>query len=174
MTTLCTARLVLRRLAPADVEPILAMDSDPRVMRHIRAVPTDLAAHRRLIEARIARSAQDAPLGFWAVTEAGRFLGWCGLFELDGGPEIEIGYRYRADAWGRGIATEAGRAVRDHGFATAGLDTIVAVTHPDNRASQNVLQKLGLVLLGGARHYGTDVLKYSITRGRWLRRKEAA
>lgn len=174
MTTLRTARLVLRRLAPADVEPIMAMDTDPRVMRFIGAVPTDLAAHRRRIEARIARTAQDAPLGFWAVTEADRFQGWCGLFELDGGPEIEIGYRYRPQAWGRGIATEAGRAVRDHGFAAAGLDTIVAVTHPDNTASQHVLGKLGLVLLGGARHHGTDVLKYAITRGRWLRRREAA
>lgn len=174
MTTLRTARLVLRRLQPADVEPILAMDSDPRVMRQIGAVPSDLAAHRRLIEARIARIAQDAPLGFWAVTEHGRLLGWCGLFELDGGPEIEIGYRYLPHAWGRGIATEAGRAVRDHGFATAGLDAIVAVTHLDNTASQKVLAKLGLVLLGGARHHDSDVLKYSITRGRWLRRAAAA
>lgn len=93
--------------------------------------------------------------GIWVVEwrERPGFLGWCGLFPLEDSGLVEIGYRYAA-AWGQGVATEAAKAVLDHGFRVLGLDPIVAVVHPHNRSSQRVIAKIGLKPAGTALHYG--------------------
>jgi [ribosomal protein S5]-alanine N-acetyltransferase len=96
------------------------------------------------------------------------FLGWCGLFPLEHSGLIEIGYRYVRAAWGQGVATEAARAVLDHGFGTLAIDPIVAVAHPDNRGSRRVLEKIGLRQAGEAWHYGKWLPFYRLTRAAWL------
>jgi RimJ/RimL family protein N-acetyltransferase len=95
------------------------------------------------------------------------FLGWCGLFPLGHSGLIEIGYRYVPAAWGRGIASEAAAAVLEHGFRALALDPIVAVTHPDNRASQRVLQKIGLRPAGEAYHYGQWLRFFRLRRAEY-------
>lgn len=77
---------------------------------------------------------------------------------------IELGYRYVPAAWGRGVASEAGRAVLAHGFATLDLPEIAGFTHPDNHASRRVLAKLGFTHEGIARHYGLDGAFFRLTR----------
>jgi RimJ/RimL family protein N-acetyltransferase len=64
---------------------------------------------------------------------------------LEEGPEIEIAYRLPQASWGRGIASEAAARLLAFGFQERGLERIVAVTHPENQASQRVLKKLGLI-----------------------------
>jgi RimJ/RimL family protein N-acetyltransferase len=96
------------------------------------------------------------------------FLGWCGIFPLEDSGLIELGYRYRRAGWGRGIATDAARAVLAHGFGVLRLDPIVAVAHPDNLASRRVLGKLGFQHVGPARYYGTEVAFYRLHRSRYL------
>ena len=96
------------------------------------------------------------------------FLGWCGLFPLEDSGLIEIGYRYVTSAWGRGIATEAARAVLDHGFRALCFDPIVAVTHPANLASQHVLAKIGLTACGSAFHYGQWLRFFQLSRAAYL------
>ena len=71
-------------------------------------------------------------------------------------------------AWGQGIATEAGRAVLDHGFRRLGFDPIVAVTHPANLASQRVLEKLGLKPRGAAFHYEQSLSFFELRREEFL------
>jgi len=66
-----------------------------------------------------------------------------------------------------GYATETARASIDFGLRAreeggAGLERIVGITHPENVASQRVLQKAGLRRVGEARHYETDVLLFAI------------
>ena len=122
------------------------MDLDPEVHRFIYGDrPPEPEWHRRHLRARIA-SGWPPEGGIWAVEwrDAPGFLGWCGLFPLEASGVIEIGYRYLRAAWGQGIATEAARAVLAHGFCELGFDPIVAVTDPDNLASQRVLEKIGL------------------------------
>ncbi|HSA83179.1 MAG TPA: GNAT family N-acetyltransferase [Geminicoccaceae bacterium] len=167
---LATARLRLRPRTLDDLEANLAMDLDPEVHRQIFLHgPPDPATHRAELRDKIASGwPQDGAL--WVVewrTQPG-FLGWCCLIPLEDSGLIEIGYRYIRAAWGRGVATEAGRAVLEHGFRTLGLDPIVAVTHPDNRASQRVLEKLGLRYLGLRFHYGINVAFYEQPRADYL------
>ncbi len=80
------------------------------------------------------------------------------------GPEIEIGYRLKRSAWGLGIATEAAQAVLDWALAPDGasLDEVLAVTYPENVASQRVLEKIGMRRMGETdRFYGATTVLYS-------------
>ena len=87
--------------------------------------------------------------GPWAVVEkaSGDVIGYCGPFyypDVNGRPEIEIGYRLARACWGRGYATEAVGAVRDYAFDVVGLTRLIALIDPANVASIRVAQKAGL------------------------------
>jgi RimJ/RimL family protein N-acetyltransferase len=167
---LTTQRLRLRPRTMADLDACVAMDLDPDVYRFIYGNrPPDPVQLRAQLRARIV-SAWPAQGGIWVVEwqDAPEFLGWCGLFPLEASGLIEIGYRYLPRAWGQGIATEAARAVLDHGFRELGFDPIVAVTHPANLASQHVLEKIGLNACGNAFHYGQWLSFFHVSRIEYL------
>jgi RimJ/RimL family protein N-acetyltransferase len=167
---LATARLRLRPRTLADLEANLAMDLDPEVHRFIFLQgPPEPVAQRDALVRRI-ESGWPERGGLWVVEwrEQPGFLGWCGLIPLEDTGLIELGYRYVRTTWGQGVATEAGRMVLDHGFRSLGLDPIVAVAHPDNRASRRVLEKLGLRYQGLRPHYGLDLDFYAMTRAEYL------
>jgi RimJ/RimL family protein N-acetyltransferase len=97
-------------------------------------------------------------------SEPARFLGWILLMPLDAvGPEIEIGWRFRRDAWGAGFAAEAARAILDHAFGALGLAEVIADIHPENARSVRVAENIGLVLRGRRFHHGEPHLHYAIT-----------
>lgn len=104
--------------------------------------------------------------GLWPVElrETGELIGATGLQHLRDGPEIEVGYRFLHDHWGRGYATEAARAAIAFGFGELGLDRIVAVTEPDNRASRRVMEKCGMTFVGVTTLDGRAHVKYALTR----------
>ena len=164
-----TARLRLYPPRPEDLEARLAMDRDPEVMRLIRPIPEDDEAQRADIRNRILEPPRGA---FWhvEVLAAPSFIGWCGLFPLEDSGLMEIGYRYRPAAWGRGLATEAAVAALDHGFRELRLDPIVAVSDPDNAASHKILQKIGLRAAGTATHYGRELPFFELRRDEYLAR----
>jgi len=172
-TRLKTERLSLRPREADDLEDFLAMDSDPEVIRYIYPEgPPEPESLRERYRARILAGWPQTG-GFWIVEWKGRpeFLGWCALFPLEESGLIEIGYRYRRATWGQGVATEAAAAVLAHGFEVLKFDPIVGVTHPDNRASQRVLEKLGLERDGSAFHYGQDLSFFRLDRSDYERRK---
>ena len=73
-------------------------------------------------------------------------------------------HRYVTETWGKGVATEAAARVLDYGFREFQFDPIVAVTHPANAASHNVLKKIGLQAGGMQFHYGLDLSYFSLSR----------
>lgn len=95
----------------------------------------------------------------WAVIErtTQQLLGHGGLQHFKQPGAVELGYYLGEPAWGRGVATELGRAALDFGFARLHLPEIVAVVRPENRASQRVLTKLGFAYGHTAHYYGFDV-----------------
>ncbi len=171
-----TERLILRPRTMADIEANLAMDMDPDVHRFIWGnSPPGRESRRRILHDQIAT---DWPQrgGIWVVErkDVPGFLGWCNLVPLEDSGFMEIGYRYTRAAWGQGFATEAARRVLDHGFRRLNLDPIVAVTHPDNAASQQVLEKIGLKRSGMAFHYGQDVAFFQLNAEEYLGARPAA
>jgi RimJ/RimL family protein N-acetyltransferase len=145
-----TERLMLRRLTEADVDNLVELDSDPEVMRFLSGGP---ATPRNVIERdilpRCLLSYEDFPgFGVWAAIEkaSGVFLGWLSLRPHEDSPpgEVELGYRLRRAAWGRGYATEGSRALIRKGFTELGVRRVVATTYQHNLASRRVMERLGM------------------------------
>jgi RimJ/RimL family protein N-acetyltransferase len=78
----------------------------------------------------------------------GAFLGFAGVahptYLEDVAHLPELGWRLARSAWGRGLATEAALAAREHAFATLGVPELISLVHPDNVRSQRVAHKLGM------------------------------
>lgn len=165
-----TERLILRRFSIDDVDHIAALDGDPEVMRY---VADGLPKTRRDAEEAVPRVLLNygkfPGLGIWNAKEKPHlaFTGWFALKYIPKTEEIEVGYRLMKSAWGRGLATEGARAMLRYGFCERRLHRIVAVTHPDNAASQRVLRKLGLEYRGIGHYYGRDVSYFVIERERY-------
>jgi len=147
---LFTPRLRLRRFVAADAPLILALNSDPEVMRYTGDARFTTVEEA---QARIARyDAAEAAHGFsrWAVflRESGAFLGSCGLappVEQDGTADIDLGYRFMRKYWGQGYATESARAVIHWAFEVLMLNSLVLKVEDENTASVAVFHKLGAV-----------------------------
>jgi RimJ/RimL family protein N-acetyltransferase len=102
---------------------------------------------------------------FLALTDkgSGSLLGHVGLHKLS--DAVEIGYALGVDSWGRGYATEAGRAMLRFGFEHVGLAEIIAVAYPANTASRQVMQRLEMTYEGETdRYYDTLLVLYRLTR----------
>ena len=165
-----TNRLRLRPWGLADLELTVNMDLDTDVGRYLYFHEQPTAEQRR--EVTRERMTSDWPPvgGMWFVdwADSGESLGWCGLFPLEDSGLIEIGYHFVTAAWGQGVATEAGTRVLDYGFRELAPDPIVAVTHPENAGSQNVLRKIGLRSEGLRFHYGLNLSFFFLDRDSYL------
>ncbi|MDQ3982203.1 MAG: GNAT family N-acetyltransferase [Actinomycetota bacterium] len=161
-----TARLLIRLPKDEDAEPYLAIHSDPEVTRWLSGKAQSVEDELERITRRRELQRQDG-FTMWTVEEkeSREVVGLAGLFAVEGkGPDIEVAYHFRKDRWGRGYATEAARACLDYGFDVVRLERIVGLVVPENRASARVLEKCGMRLVGPARHYDTDLLKYELER----------
>ena len=140
MTRLSTARLTLKDVGPEDAAFVLELLNDPGWLRNIgdRGVRSLEAASAYIVE-RFGKS-------FWLVARnrEGEPLGMCGIIEREGLDFPDIGYAFLERHSGQGYATEAVTALLDHARESLGLETVVAITAPDNAASQRVLEKIGL------------------------------
>lgn len=168
MKELLTARFRLRGLRDEDLPALVAMNRDPEVMRYVRKPGSDAEERQKAVE--LIAKYRGEPLGVWAIEgrDDGAYLGNAMLLTLPGSEDIEVGYRLPQSSWGRGIATEAATRLRDYGFEEIGLEEIVAVTDPENAASQHVLRKIGLSFRGLRRAYDTDGLHFfAIRRAEW-------
>jgi RimJ/RimL family protein N-acetyltransferase len=143
-----TDRLVLRAWRDSDLDMLRALCADPEVMRYLGPPQS-----RRELAAALARQQgyqSDKGHSFWPIERKvdGLFLGFCGLQPgAQGAPvngAVEIGWRLRADAWGKGYAREA--AVASLAWAWASLSTpeVVAITTIGNTRSWGLMKRLGM------------------------------
>lgn len=171
LPVLDTPRLLIRGRSLAELESCLAMDRDPEVTKFIKGPWSDPVEHRRFVELRITRPYPPG-LGYWSIWERsapGTFVGWVMLIPDHGvGPEVEIGWRLVRTAWGRGIATEAARALVKHAFDTVGLARVIADISARNAASRAVAEKIGMKLVALVdEDDGMSCARYRFERGLW-------
>jgi RimJ/RimL family protein N-acetyltransferase len=87
-------------------------------------------------------------VGKWLAydRETGDLVGRGGLSrtEVDGATRLEVGWTVHPDEWGRGYATEIGRAGLAYAFDELQADRVVAFTEPHNRRSRAVMERLGM------------------------------
>jgi RimJ/RimL family protein N-acetyltransferase len=142
-----TTNLILRRFTLDDAEAWLPLISLPEIIRYTGDTPaSSVDEAREVLRTRPLCDYAVHGYGRMAVIEkaSGRLVGFSGLkyvAELD---EVDIGYRFLPDCWGKGYATENARAVMEQGAREHGIHRVVGTVHPDNPASGRVLEKLGL------------------------------
>jgi RimJ/RimL family protein N-acetyltransferase len=147
MTSIDTERLILRPFTLDDAAAWLPLISLPAVIRYTGDIPaTSVDEARELLRTRPLRDYAVHGYGRMAVIEksSGRLVGFSGLKYLEDLREVDIGYRFLPDCWGKGYATESASALMEQGRREHGVRRIVGMAHPDNAASIHVLEKLGL------------------------------
>jgi RimJ/RimL family protein N-acetyltransferase len=162
-----TERLVVRDWEQSDGDRVFDIYRRWEVSRWLGSTPksmTDREAASRTIK-RWNETNEHPTYGVWAVEEqpSGIVAGTVLLQPIpraDG--EVEVGWHFHPDAWGRGLATEAARGAIERGRA-AGLGEIYAVVRPGNTASLAVCQRLGMRALGRTdRFYGVEMEAFVI------------
>jgi RimJ/RimL family protein N-acetyltransferase len=164
-----TARLRLRPIAMDDVDLLVALDSDPEVMRFISGgKPSSRPETERIVQ----RSLGHRWLGF--VRETDEFVGWFGI-RPSTAKSRELGYRLRREMWGHGFATEGSLALIAVAFTQPGIDRVRAETMAVNTASRSVMERCGLRFvrtfhlewndpIDGSEH---GEVEYEITKADW-------
>lgn len=183
-----TERLVLRRFTEADVDNLFELDSDPQVMRFLtggKPTPRDVIEHE-ILPRFLHYYKRFEEFGFWAAIEksTGQFLGWFEFRPLEGGglDDVELGYRLRKFAWGKGYATEGSRALIRKGFTELGVQCVVAETMAVNTASRRVMEKAGLQPVRTFHRSWPEPIEgaeqgeveYALRKSDWERQQEAA
>lgn len=142
--TLRTPRLLLRPFDERDLIDLFALHSDREVVRYWDAPAWSDPARASAFLASCREVEAEGSGARVVVEQDGAFLGWVGVTRWN--PtyrSASLGYSYAVPAWGRGIATEAGRALLDWAFGTWDLNRVQAETDTRNLASARVLEKLG-------------------------------
>jgi len=144
-----TERLILRRLTASDHEALESLFGNAEVMKSSVDGPLDSENVATWLSDQI--GSYETGNGIENLAAINRttseLIGCCGLTlypDIDGVPEIEIGYRLARRFWGSGYATEAAIAIRDYAFTDLKIDRLVALIEPVNKRSIRVAEKLGM------------------------------
>jgi RimJ/RimL family protein N-acetyltransferase len=141
-----TARLVLRAPRSDDAQAIATLVNDRRIAENTLRIPYPYAVEDAEAFLRVANTTADE-IVFLITGRDGAVVGCCGIAKLEA-DQPEIGYWLGVPFWGRGFATEAARAVIDHGFSALGYDVLFGGARVSNPASRRVLEKCGFQWTG--------------------------
>lgn len=146
MKVLETERLILRWLSTEDAEFVLRLVNEPSWLRFIgdRGIRTIEDARAYILKGPVEMYRR---LGFGLylveLKEESVSIGICGLIKRDSLEDVDIGFAFLPEYWGRGYAYEAASAVITYGADAFELKRIVAITSADNESSAKLLNKLG-------------------------------
>lgn len=146
-----TERLILRRMSMDDLNGLLRIFSDPLVMASFGGILFDRLKMEKWIQRNLDHQERYG-YGLFSVifNENGELVGDCGLenMEVNGVPEVELGYDFLSAYWNRGLATEAASALRDYAFRNLGLGRLISLIRLENFASIRVAEKIGMKMEG--------------------------
>jgi RimJ/RimL family protein N-acetyltransferase len=150
MFRLDTERLLVRPWETSDRAEFRAMAIDPEVMKYVHGGEPYTENEIDEFLARQTRQLAEHGVTMGALVEkqSGRIVGVCGVQPLGASGDLEIGWWLAREVWGRGYATEAGGAAMRHVLETLARPRVVAVIDPGNVASQRVVERLGMHLVG--------------------------
>ena len=161
-----TDRLVLRPMRSEDVDPLLAVFADPRVMASFGGILFDRDDMERWVRRNLVHQ-EHFGYGLFAVLRKpdGLLIGDCGLEHFDGdADEAELGYDLRSDHWHRGFATEAAIALRDDAFMTLEISRLISLIRHGHDASRRVAERIGMRRIEDVLRDGRVYWRFAIER----------
>lgn len=145
-----TERLILRELELSDAEGMFELDSNPNVHLFVGNKPVKHIDESIEYIKFVHKQYKDLGTGRWAVVlkETNEFIGWSGIKfitdEINNHKNFyELGYRFIEKHWGKGYATEAGKAFINRAFNEMKVDVLYAYADAGNENSRKILEKLG-------------------------------
>ncbi|MFC7358265.1 GNAT family N-acetyltransferase [Jejudonia soesokkakensis] len=151
-----TKRFGLRNWKENDIEPFAEMCADPKVMKYFPSVLSE--TETKQLVSRLQNHFEEYRFTYFAIEalENQEFLGFTGLmkqtWESEFTPCVDLGWRLKQSAWGKGIATEAAKACIDYAFSELKLKELYAFAAKGNIASEQVMKKLGMTFQGNFIH----------------------
>ena len=167
-----TKRLILRPFTAEDFNDFHGLVSQKEVMKYLPENVMSEEEAREIFDWLIECYVKNKPKVILKYTvgiiekATNKLVGWCGFGPLDFDPsKIEVYYGLSSNYWGRGLATEATKAVLKYAFENAGLNEIFGVVVPDNIGSVKVIEKVGMKyqknvsgITGEYSHYNGSIL----------------
>ncbi|MEZ5059048.1 MAG: GNAT family N-acetyltransferase [Saprospiraceae bacterium] len=141
-------RLGFRNWSEKDLDEFAVMNADLEVMKHF---PKSLTREESALALQKFQALfEEKGYTYYAtdLLETGEFIGFIGLadkdFESDFTPAVDIGWRLKKSAWGKGLATEGAIRCLEFGFKTLHLNSIISLCPIVNTGSENVMKKIGM------------------------------
>lgn len=161
-TPLETARLLIRPFTLEDIDDLHSIWNEAGVRRYLwddEPVPREQV--KEIIQKSI-ESFKDHNHGLSAVLKKSdtSLIGFCGFWLFHHPPQLELLYGISSVWWNQGFATEAARAMMDHGFAALSFPRVIASTNAPNVASVKVMEKLGMTFWKRELTNGLDTIYY--------------
>ena len=160
-----TPRLHLRMMDLSDLDDLLIIFGDPKVMASFNTAPFNRQQMKHWVQRNLTHQVTHGYGLFSVILKSESILiGDCGLehMEIGGKSAAELGYDFRSDYWNQGYATEAASAVRDFAFTEFALPSLISLIRVGNKASRRVSEKIGMQLTDEYTTNGIDYFKYSI------------
>ena len=162
-----TSRLRLRRMKASDLDQLLGIFGDPKVMASFDSPPFKEQQMEAWLQRNLAHQEKYGYGLFSVILKANdQLIGDCGLehMEVDGELATELGYDFRGDHWNQGYATEAAMAVREFAFHELGLPSLISLIRIGNQASRRVAEKIGMQLIEEIVMNGISYWKFGMDR----------
>lgn len=161
---LTSARLGFRLFKDSDLPDLKRLDMDPEVRAHFPdGVSTPAQINARIARSKLSGQANGYPEFAVIELETGRFVGRAGFGLIEGG-EIEVGYVFLKEFWGRGLAQESLRALLTWAKDNLKVPRVIAYAPSTHSASLNVMRKAGMSLFKTDDMHGVacDFYQYSL------------
>ena len=145
-----SARLYFRKFTKDDMQLLLELNNNPNVIKYVHEPAPTLENVTDILFNSILPQYKLYNHGRWAVhlKNNNEVIGWCGLKYIKEANEIDLGYRFKENYWGKGYGFEAAKATIDYGFNNLKLGRIVATALPENIASWKIMEKCGMKCIG--------------------------
>jgi [ribosomal protein S5]-alanine N-acetyltransferase len=156
-----TGRLTLRPMIAEDVDPMLAIFTDPPVMAAFSLTSFSRPQMEEWVQRNLEHQEKYGYGLFSVILKSnGQLIGDCGLeqMEAEGHKFVELGYDFHSNYWHHGYATEAAIAVRDYSFNELNLTAISSIIRTGNEPSKRVAKRVGMSLLFEFTRFGN--IKY--------------
>ena len=157
-------RLYFREFSEEDAKDLYELNSDPLVIKYTGDPPFESIESARQIVINYDHYRKHG-FGRWAAIrkEDNKFIGWCGL-KYNEENEIDLGYRFFQDEWGKGYASESARATIKYGNEELGIKEFIGRSANENGASIRVLEKLNFKFIKSSPCDGIEDARYYVLK----------